>query len=84
MENLNPEQQVLATQQGEVLALKTCIHALLISMPEQQREVFAKTFSFLEEWTRAQHLSVSVPEQCLQSFDQEVAAMRATFEQQKT
>lgn len=81
MNALTPEQAVLAQTSGEVHALRVCIKALLVSMPQEQRPVFAAKLEQRAEWTIAHILGAAVPEELNQTFAQELQTMREIADQ---
>lgn len=76
MTTLTPEQKMIATLQGEVLALKAGVSALLATMQPAQRPAFSKALEELGEHTKANQLPTPVPDQLIHAFDEQLASMR--------
>lgn len=76
MNQLSPEMKLIAALQGEVHALRVGISALLASMPQEQQPAFAAKLEYLGEWTIANVLGLTVPEEVNQAFASELQSMR--------
>ena len=74
MNNLSHEQKMLAELQGQMLALRACITALLVSMPPEQQRTFGAKLEELSESARSNLLAMTVPEELRQAFDETLAA----------
>ncbi|KQO12519.1 hypothetical protein ASF11_15910 [Acidovorax sp. Leaf76] len=68
---------MIAALQGEVLALRVGVSALLLSMSESQRPDFAKSLFALGEHTKAVQLSTPVPEPLIDAFDELLRSMQS-------
>lgn len=77
--NLTPDQQKIAALQGQLHAMRTCITALLASMPPELQPVFVSKWEHLAEWTTANVLGSAVPEEVSQAFAAELKTIRALF-----
>ena len=68
--NLSNDQKLIATLQGEVIALQTIIGALLASHAPQHLQAFEFALAKQTEHTKSNLLGLAVPEETIQGFDQ--------------
>ncbi|WP_103018127.1 hypothetical protein [Alicycliphilus denitrificans] len=79
MKTLSSEQKRIAELQGQLHAMRTCITALLVSMPSEQQQAFAAKLEHLAEWATANALGSEAPEEMTQAFADELQSIRALF-----
>jgi hypothetical protein len=80
MKNLSPEVKMLATLQGEVIAIRTVIGALLASLPAQQLRPLLPAINELAEASKSILLGLPVPDESIAGYDGFVAHFRAIAE----
>lgn len=78
MKDLPPEMKMIASTQGDVIALKAAIDALIETLSPAQRQQFSEHFARVSEAARTALLPSTMPDEALQSFDLVVQTIRPT------
>lgn len=81
MNNLSPEQKLIAELNGQVHAMRVCIAALMTSMPPEQQPFFAASLRTLAEQEKATLLGLTVPDEAIQAFSAALLSMQLTADQ---
>jgi len=78
MENLPPQMKMIASTQGDVLALQVAINALIETLSPAQSEAFLENIDRQAEAARASLPPSVMPEEAIQRFELVVRTMRPT------
>ena len=81
MNEPKPTLDMIATLQGEMLAMKSVMGAILAVLAPEQRAHFRKFFGELEQQTQADLLAMHVPDGVLQGFSHTAESILLQVEQ---